>query len=116
MYQPLNITVEEGLGVLFNCIPIGNWTGQPATWVVNGLRHYWTDFMSIPGFVFDIHNNSLILANVSRRLDGFTFQCIINRQASQVAFLTVLYPLSTTAMLNTVHITDSKGMSLAITV
>ena len=101
--QPFNKTVDEGLGVIFNCVRTSNSTGQPemATWVVNGFRYYWTDFRSLHGFIFISHNNSLVLYNISRRLDGYTFQCIIDRQASQIAYLTVWYPLSTTtAVLN----------------
>ena len=83
------MTIIEGELVEFNCTPT-EITGQLATWVINGERHYWTDFMAKPEFKFNLNNNSLMIRNASRSLDGSTFQCIINRRASSIAYLTVL--------------------------
>ena len=98
LYQPCNTTIIEGGSVEFNCTTIES-TEQLATWVINGERHYWTDFRAKPEFIFNLSSNSLIIRNASRSLDGSTFQCIINRRTSSVAYLTVN---TVTVLINTI--------------
>ena len=91
LYQPYNISIYEGEDTKYNCTPAHEENGGIAIWVINGQRYYWTDFLSIPTYSFDLRDNSLTIHNVSQDLDGVSYQCIINRRASRVAYLTVQY-------------------------
>ena len=91
LYQPYNISIYEGEGTKFNCTLAQAMSGLIATWIINGQRHYWTDFMLIPTYSFDLRDNSLTVHNASRNLDGSSYQCVINRLASRIAYLTILY-------------------------
>ena len=95
LYQPCNMTLYEGENAKLNCTPTQR-SGLIATWIINGKRHYWTDFMATPAFSFDLYDNSLTINNASLDLDGSSFQCVIDRRPSRIAYLTVLYnPLDT---------------------
>ena len=111
--QPCDTIVCEGWIVQFNCTLIEPLSGEEiATWLINGKRHYWLDFMALPGIEFNLDDNSLLLTNVTRLFDGYTFQCVINGYASKTAFLTVLYPQP---LVNTTNTTQVQSTSIAST-
>lgn len=62
-----------------------------AIWIIGGLQHLWSEFENSETYAFNQLDNSLTINNAPRSLDGLSFQCIINRQESQIGYLTVLY-------------------------
>ena len=68
-----------------------------ATWVINGLEYYWSDFSRIEVYTFDLRDNSLTIHNSPRSLDGNSYQCIVDNCRSQKGYLSVLYIKSPTS-------------------
>ena len=93
--EPGNVTVTEGESTKLNCT-MAVISEDIATWVINGLEYYWSDFAIIEVFSFDLRDNSLTIHNSPRTLDGASFQCILDNHESKVGYLTVLH-LSPTA-------------------
>ena len=78
----------EGDTVKINCS--GTDSTLTAYWIINGSQFSLRSFRSIPTYSFNLVDNSLVIHNVSRRLDGISYQCVIERQASQIGYLTVI--------------------------
>lgn len=76
-----------GETIKFNCSRSDN--DLPAIWIINGIQYTWRDFDTTVVYAFDIRDNSLTINNASRNLDGTSFQCVIDRQESQIGYLTV---------------------------
>ena len=92
--EPANVTVFEGESLTLNCT--STMTSSIPLWIINGVQYYWSDFKRIDQYTFIVANNSLTIHNVPRTLDGASYQCVFNQQASQVGYLTVLYELTST--------------------
>ena len=88
--EPFNVTVAEGESIKFNC-SMGVISEDIATWVINGLEYYWSDFLIIEVYTFDLQDNSLAIHNSPRSLDGNSYQCILDNQRSRIGYLSVLY-------------------------
>ena len=103
------MTLYEGENTVLNCTPAQR-IGLIATWIIDGERYYHTDFMSISTYTFDVQDNSLTVHNASRNLDGTSYQCVIDRRASRIAYLTVLcYSLDVTGTFASQHTTVTGG-------
>ena len=63
--------------------------------------------MAIATYSFDLYDNSLTIYNTSGNLDRSSYQCVINRQASRIAYLTVLYTLTFNSQRTTVGGNDT---------
>ena len=75
----------------FNCTLCDQSVSQSlATWVINGYQVYYVELLDSPLYEFNPFDNSLGVNNVSRSICGFSFQCILNRQASNIGYLTVI--------------------------
>ena len=61
-----------------------------ATWVIDGLEYYWSDFGSIQTYTFNLHDNSLTVQHSPTSLDGTSFQCILHNRRSQIGYIRVL--------------------------
>lgn len=98
--EPSNITVVEGESIKLNC-SVGVISEDIATWVINGLEYYWSDFSTTEVYTFDLRDNSLTIHNLSRFLDGNSYQCILDNCRSQIGYLSVLYNKSHTSSTTT---------------
>ena len=88
--EPSNITVVEGESVTFNC-SMAVMSEDIATWVIDGLEYYWSDFRSIQIYMFNLRDNSLTIHNSPTSLDGSSFQCILDNHRSRIGYLHVLH-------------------------
>ena len=93
--EPSNITVVEGESIKLNC-SMAVISEDIATWVINGLEYYWSDFSKIEVYTFDLLDNSLTIHNSTRFLNGNSYQCIVDNCRSQIGYLSVLYNKSLT--------------------
>ena len=62
-----------------------------ATWVIDGLEYYWSDFGSTKRYSFNLRDNSLTIHYSSPSLDGSSFQCILDNRRSRIGYLRVLH-------------------------
>ena len=88
MYQPRNITAMEGETVKFNCSSANN--ALTAFWIIDGIEHDLRDLRRTSTYTFDLLDNSLTINNATKGLDGTAYQCVIDQQASEIGFLTVI--------------------------
>ena len=86
-----------------------------ATWVIDGLEYYWSDFGSIQIYTFNLRDNSLTIHHSPISLDGTSFQCILDNRRSRIGYLRVLRvsPTSLTT-LNSSNPSTSIGKRLYI--
>lgn len=90
--EPFNSTINEGETIHFNCTLAAEQSNQLiAVWIIDGLQYYLGDFKRTSTYSYNLADNSLTIHNISRTLDGSSFQCIINRQASKTGYLIVQY-------------------------
>ena len=87
--EPVNVTVFEGDSVTFNCSSTMN--EFFAVWIIDGWQYLWSEFENSETYTFNQLDNSLTINNSPRSLNGLSFQCVIDRQESQIGYLTVLY-------------------------
>ena len=90
--EPENATVFEGETVTFEC----DFRGSDLTpsWQINNVIYYSTSLQ--PNYIFNDQDFSLTVKNVSRQLNGYTFQCIVGQIASAQGFLFVeSHPINT---------------------
>ena len=79
----------------YNCTSI-NPSGQNiATWVIDGFQYYYADLLDSPCFTYNQFDNSLTIRNASKGLDGYSFQCKLNRRSSNIGYLSVVVIVST---------------------
>lgn len=94
--EPFNTTVFEGETIKFNCTSVNPTVQNFATWVIGGFQYYFADLLNSPLFIFSAYDNSLTVRNASRSLDGYSFQCILNRRSSNIGYLNVVVSVNTT--------------------
>ena len=87
--EPVNVTVLEGESIRVNCS--NTMSDSIAIWIIDGLQYYWSDFRSIDQYTFNRADNSLIINNSPRTLDGSSYQCVLSQEESNIGYLTVLY-------------------------
>ena len=89
--QPSNVTVFEGESVRINCTST---VSGIAIWIIDGLQYYWSEFKSIDQYTFNRADNSLIIHDSPRTLDGSSYKCVLNQEESNTGYLTVIYEVS----------------------
>ena len=86
--QPSNVTVFEGESIRINCTSTMNGI---AIWIIDGLQYYWSEFKTIDLYTFNRADNSLLIHDSPRTLDGSSYKCVLNQEESSTGYLTVLY-------------------------
>lgn len=105
--EPYNKTVHEGETLTYNCTSISPSGQNIVTWVIDGFLYYYADLLDSPFFTYNRFNNSLTIRNVSKGLDGYSFQCILNRRSSNIGYINVVVIFSATStvseLVTTIH-------------
>ena len=83
--EPVNVTVVEGDSVTINCS--STMDEFFAVWIIGGWQYLWSEFENSETYTSNQLDNSLTINNSPRSLDGLSFQCIINRQESQIGYV-----------------------------
>ena len=112
--EPSNITVVEGESITFNC-SMSAMNDDIATWIIDGLEYFWSDFGTKQIYSFNLSDNSLTINYSPTSLDGSSFQCILDNHRSQIGYLRVLHlsPTSLTTS-NSSNPSTSIGKRLCI--